>query len=348
MKIALLTIWHEKNYGAELQAYATMKVLQQLGHEVHMIDIRLSDMGKPSIGGYLSLLIESISPCQRKFKKFWKKYIQTTRRYKTIDDLQKDPPIADIYLVGSDQVWNPEITKKFVKIFFLDFGSKDIKRISYASSFGVDKWNFSEVEKDIYKLLNAFSYITCRERSGVNILNKEFGIDAKMVVDPTLLLGDYTDLLGNIKMRNTLVCYPLGDDFELQEYAKCLASRMGLTYVDNFNKKAIFKKIIWNRNSIEEWVNNIASSKLVLTRSFHGMLFSIMFNKDFIVVSGKRNSRLVDFLSEIGLMDRFFTSIKDVERSNIFQKSIDYTSVNKRIEKMREYSIKILNEITNG
>lgn len=348
MKIALLTIWHEKNYGAELQAYATMKVLQKLGHDVRMIDIRLSDMEKPSIGGYLSLLIESISPCQRKFNNFWKKHILTTRRYKSIDELQMSPPNADIYLVGSDQVWNPEITKKFIKIFFLDFGSKEVKRISYASSFGTDKWVFPEIEKDIYKLLDAFSHVTCREKTGVGILKKEFGIEAKTVIDPTLLLGDYTEFLKEVKNRNTLVCYPLGEDIELQEYARCLANKIGLTYVDNFNKKVILKKVIWNRNSIDEWISNIASSKLVLTRSFHGMLFSIMFNKDFIVVSGKRNSRLVDFLSEIGLMDRYFTSINEVERSNIFRTSIDYTTVNKRIARMREYSIEIFNQIING
>ena len=98
MKIALLTIWHEKNYGAELQAYATIKVLQQLGHDVKMIDIRLSDMGKPSLGGRISLLVESISPNHRKFEYFWKSYIPTTQRYTSIEELQANPPEADIYI----------------------------------------------------------------------------------------------------------------------------------------------------------------------------------------------------------------------------------------------------------
>ena len=349
MKIALLTIWHEKNYGAELQAYATIKVLQRLGHDVKMIDIRLSDMGRPSIGGYFSLAIEAISPCNRKFTKFWKKNIPTSKRYQSIEKLQSDPPVADIYMVGSDQVWNPDITKKFSKLFFGDFGSKNVKRISYASSFGTETWNHPELNKDICKLLEAFSVLTCREKSGVTLLKSNFNIDALHVIDPTLLLGDYTSFLSSSQQKQTLVCYPLGDDPELEEYAKGVAKKMNLTYIDNFNKKVIFKKVVWDRNSIEEWITNIATTKIVLTRSFHGTLFSIMFNKDFVVLSGKnsRNTRLVDFLSELGLMNRYFTSTKEIEDSNVLQMHIDYSNVNRTIVEMRKTSLDILKSIVN-
>lgn len=127
MKIALLTIWHECNYGAELQAYATVKILQNLGHKVEMIDIRLSDCRKGNINQKIFNIVCGITPGYRKFINFWKKYIPVTRRYNSIDKLQKRPPVADVYLVGSDQVWNPELTKEFSLLYFLNFGDNNIK-----------------------------------------------------------------------------------------------------------------------------------------------------------------------------------------------------------------------------
>ena len=166
MKIALLTIWHEKNYGAELQAYATIKFLKSLSHDVKMIDVRLSDKDSKSIKFHIINVIESIGPCNRKFKKFWNHHIPTTQRYKSLIQLQNNPPIADLYIVGSDQVWNPDITKTFQEIYFLNFGGPHIKRISYASSFGQTDINY-ENPKIVHKLLSCFNNISCREYSGV-------------------------------------------------------------------------------------------------------------------------------------------------------------------------------------
>ena len=137
MKVALLTIWHEKNFGAELQAYATIKILQQLGHDPKMIDIRLSDISQTNIKGKIGNFISNFGPSQRKFEQFWKKYTPVTQRYRNLKELQNNPPAADVYMVGSDQVWNPDIVKGFTNVFFLNFGSDIIKRVYYASSFGV-------------------------------------------------------------------------------------------------------------------------------------------------------------------------------------------------------------------
>lgn len=195
MKVALLTIWHELNYGAELQAYATIKAIQKLGHEVEMIDIRLSDCEYKNFKGKIVTSLSSIGPCQKKFESFWDKYIPKTHRYTTIEQLKENPPIADIYMVGSDQVWNPQITGAFSKLFFLDFGSENIRRVSFASSFGVNQWKYPELQEDIKKLLSRFHMISCRESSGVDILKKTFGLDASLVLDPTLLFSSWNAIV---------------------------------------------------------------------------------------------------------------------------------------------------------
>ena len=113
MKIALLTIWHEKNYGAELQAYATIKAIKHLGHCPEMINIHLASKEQPSFLGRIANFIEKLLPASTKFERFWSYYIPKTKKYNSVSELYNDPPQADIYIVGSDQVWNPDITKEF-------------------------------------------------------------------------------------------------------------------------------------------------------------------------------------------------------------------------------------------
>lgn len=343
MKIALLTIWHEYNYGAELQAYATIKVLQNMGHHVEMIDIRLSDEGKPSMLGLVSKIIESMSPAQHKFERFWTKFPKT-RRYKSILELQNDPPVADIYMVGSDQVWNPDITKSFRNIYFLDFGKDSVKRVSYASSFGVSEWKYRDYKDDVARLLSRFDFISCREQSGVKLLKDTFEVDSENVVDPTLLLGEYQNFIKQQTKTHNLVCYPLGYDPELQYHSRKLAKTLNLRFVDNFNAKRILGRIVWNRNSVEQWVSNIANAEFVITRSYHGMLFSIMHQKQFAVVAGNngRSARLLDFLKEIGLEDRYFGDFSQLAENKPWLEEINYAKINEKVQSLREKSINVL------
>lgn len=347
MKIALLTIWREKNYGAELQAYATVQLLQNLGHHVEMIDIRLSDCRKGNINQKIYNLICGLTPGHRKFSRFWKKNIPVTKRYKTIDELQKNPPEADVYMVGSDQVWNPDLTRDFSLLYFLNFGADNVKRVSFASSFGTTTWNYPELKEPVLQLLYRFNGITCREKSGVSLLKKEFGLDSVNVVDPTLVLGDYSKFLKNVTERNTLVYYPLFPDFELEDFSKRLAEAQGLTYINNNEKKYILGKLEWNRVGVEEWVRNIAEAKFVVTRSFHGMLFSLMFHRQFAVVATKngRSSRITDILNLLGLSNRFFDSVDDLSCSKIWDNRIDYLKVDQILSELRHLAFDNLNKV---
>lgn len=349
MKIALLTIWHVRNYGAELQSYATIKVLQQLGCEVEMIDIRLSDCIHPNLKGKIGNFISSFGPGYRKFNKFWDKYIPKTHRYKSLEELKKNPPKADVFLVGSDQVWNTDITKDFAKLYFLDFGNQHIKRISYASSFGKAEWTQSEIKSEIRSLLQRFYCVTCRETSGVKILSKEFGVKAQCVIDPTLLLGDYREFIHSNLEKNTLVYYPLNSDPDLEQSAHRVAELLRLKLVNNKECRTFTPLIKWDQVGIEQWVENIATTKFFISRSFHGMLFAIMHKRQFVIVANGngRDARLLNFLETIGLSDRFYVDFNSMEKDKPWERIIDYMKIEPLISKMRSDSMNILKQMLN-
>lgn len=350
MKVALLTIWHEKNYGAELQAYATVKLLKKLGHQVEMIDIRLSDSRKGNLNQKIYNLICGVTPGHRKFANFWKKNIPVTRRYKSIEDLQQNPPEADVYIVGSDQVWNPELTKVFSLLYFLNFGDENIKRVSFASSFGTTTWNQPALKEQVQALLNRFSYVTCREKIGVELLDKEFGVKATNVLDPTLILGDYSDLVSNIQQKNTLVYYPLGTDRQLVDFAIKMAAEQSLIPVNNNTNTRLLGRLEWNRVGVEEWVKNIAEARFVVTRSFHGLVFSIMFHRQFAIVASPngRNNRITDLLSLLGLSGRFYDSFETMYKARPWLEKIGYDEVDIKLKELRTNSVNELKLALNS
>lgn len=348
MKIALLTIWHEMNYGAELQAYATIKILKSLGHDVRMINIRLSDRNKLSLKNKFVNTIVSSSPAYRKFDRFWKKHIPTTKRYYSIEQLKKYYPVADVYIVGSDQVWNPQITGSFYELFFLNFGSSNTKRIALASSFGQDFWDYSELVPNIKKLFDRFSLISCREDSGIKILKDTFGFDANLMLDPTLLIDSYSELYdGDTSIANNIVYYPLTNDNKLADLATNLAHIYNVKAVNINKSRYVLGKLLWDKPSIREWLKNIAEAKFVITRSFHGLVFSILFNKDFAVLKGRNNrtTRLTNLLKLLNLEDRMFNDTEEMWQMSPWKSPICYTKVNARLSELREKSLGILKEV---
>lgn len=347
MKIALLTIWKEKNYGAEMQAYATIKALKQMGHSVVMINYLLGELEHPTVKQRIIRFISSFCRDTKKFNRFWKKYIPTTCHYHTFSELKNNPPQADYYIVGSDQVWNPEITKDKAATYFLDFGNEHTKRISYASSFGEKEWNAPEELTAIAKKrLQSFSAVSCREADGVNILQNTFNIDAVNVVDPTLLHDRYPELTGPIIQRKTLAFYPLSPFPELESFCKELADNLGLEYNNINKKKYLVRRIVWDRPSIEEWVKSIAEADLVVTPSFHGLAFSLIYQRQFIIIQnpdGKgKSSRITNLLASLGLSNRFFTSIEEANRARVWEQPIDYSIVQPKLKQLRDYSLDFL------
>lgn len=351
MKIALMTIWHVKNYGAELQTYATVKTLQEIGHDVCVIDYRLFEKQKrTSIVGKILDFAHDLAPENIKFENFWKKHIPSTKHYTSYDKLKKDVPDVDLYLVGSDQVWNPEITKEKALAYFLDFVPAGKPMASYAPSFGTDKWNGTdELTLKVQERLSAFKGVSCREKQGVDILKEQFAITVQQVLDPSLLRTSYTELTGKIKTKNTLAYYQLRESPLLSAFAQRIASKMGLEYVNVNKKTKLTSSFLWNRCSVEQWIKAIAEASFVITHSFHGLAMSLVHHRPFVVVyeKGGRISRIASLLNIVGLGDRLFTSIEAAEASDIWQKEIDWNKVDSLLQTQRDISMEYLTTITS-
>lgn len=353
MKISLLTIWHIGNYGAELQTYCTVKVLNELGHDVQVVryDLKDDDNNKTSeLKQCIFNFITGLMPANLKSQWFWLRHIPSTKKYKSLKDVYDNPPLADAYIVGSDQVWNPEITKQSAPLFFLDFINKDIRKLSYASSFGVSEWNGdTDITAIALENFKHFSGISCREKSGVKILNSIFKVQAQCVLDPTLLVENYKSLTKGIVERQTLAYYPLSPNPTVETFCKMLSKELGLEY-KQVNKRTILRRyMLWNKPSVPQWLKNIGEARFVITPSFHGLTTSIMQHRNFAILITeplilKRSARIRDLLEELGLEDRFFTSVESFYKSRIWEKTIDYIDVDSKLSVLRKKSYKYLKD----
>ncbi len=348
MKVALFTIWHDKNFGAELQAYATIQTLQEMGHTVKLVDYRLNDQPFLFSRQGISSALEKVSPQNRMFERFWA-IMPQSRHYSNLNQLMADPPVADYYLVGSDQVWNPKITGDKIKAFFLPFGSHEVKRASYASSLGGGEWlGDEELTSFAKQQLQRFKKVSCREESAVVELERILGIKATTVLDPTLLRRDYGELTGTIVENKSLVYYSLYNEPRITALAEELAKRMGIDCLSANNRTALLGKIPWTRTSIEDWIRYIAGARFVITHSFHGLVLALLYHRPFMVLytsSNNRQGRITGLLQKIGLSDRFFTDERDALESGVWEKPIDYEMVDSKIDALRNSSLEFLKSV---
>lgn len=345
MRIALLTIWQVGNYGAEMQTYATVKALQALGHEVVVIDYRLNE--PCGFRGYIKSVLLSITPAILKFKHFWWSNIPSTKHYRTSEELHSNLPLADLYLVGSDQVWNPSITKDKYMDFFLGFLPDGVRRISYASSIGVSEWTFGKnITGQIAEQLCKFERVSCREEDGVRLLSKVFGIKAVNVLDPTMLFSGYPELIGKISLKETFVYYPLFEDKYMENFCREIAQMLNLKYINNNYRTYWLKGHTWNRPSVKEWIRNFAEAKFIVTQSFHGTVFSIIHHKQFFTIyNGPKVSRIENLLKILGISNRLFPNIESAREARPWEIHIDYMEVDKRLNKLREFSWNFLRNL---
>lgn len=340
MKIGLLTYHHSNNIGAMLQTYATCRALKELGHEVVIVDIRQKEDRRQGLGGLASDMIFFVR--NQKYKAFRNTfYPSLTRRYYCVDELRKDPPVVDCLVVGSDQTWNTTISKEIAMAYFLDFGEENIKRISYASSFGVDNWDNKQViNDDVSKSLHKFTSISVRERTALSICRDSFGLEATLVVDPTILFESYPEITGEIEENDEIVCYKLQRNEDFYNNIGIIKNTIGLP-VRLLNNSYPVKGFRYTYPpSVSEWIRKIGGSKFVVTDSFHGVVFSLLYNRQFAVIKNHngRDSRFVDLLTELSLEDRIYESVAQMSGSQSWKELIDYERVNRQLSDLRNKS----------
>lgn len=370
-KVAILTLPLIYNYGAILQAYALQKTIQQLGCECWLIDKQLP------IYPYYRRPLSIISRIFGKYFKgeknyevipYWPSYCdirtisQETRKFVDRYIVPKTEPVFnlttksdkfDAYIVGSDQVWRKSVTLK-IHDYLLGFVSTEKKKSSYAASFGVDYWEFSPSEtKKIIKYFKSLDIITVREDSAIEILKEKVGINATQVLDPTLLLDKdkYDSLISKHPRRSNepfIFSYILDENNEKDDLCNMLSQLIKMPIYSIMPKSSPGYGIdiadcIYR--PVEDWISGFRDANIIITDSFHGSVFSIIYNKPFFVLRNKSrgNTRLESLLRMFNLQDRIIDSQKEL-RERIDAK-IDWNEVNSLKGKKRDYSVSILKEM---
>lgn len=377
MKIGILTQPLRTNYGGLIQAWALQKVLTEAGHQCIIVNrefTRLKDLNLPhriaaSLKTELYILLGrerrriKLSDSQTaQIRKNTEPFIRG--RYRGISPLIYTKKALskytaaesfDAYVVGSDQVWRPWMSPA-IGNYFLDFLPKNstARRIAYAASFGVDNWEFSDKQTATCReLARKFDFITVRESSGVKLVEDYLKCKATHVLDPTMLLDkeDYLRLVETptVPLHQSdgkLFCYVLDQKPELQEVIGRAAQETGLkAYFCNASRKALTPDDVEHLDEcvfppVEQWLKSFADAEMVLTDSFHGTVFSIIFNKPFWVVTNKERgeSRFISLLRQFGLSNRVIGDAATVD----WNEPIDWAAVNAKRQALAGASKELL------
>lgn len=368
MKIGIVTLWEsDYNYGQILQCYAMQAFLREMGHDafhIRHIESRVSILSR--VKRLFSIFCRGLLPSyiswrktaaiisqqwqrqvasqpnetichKRGFDQFKAKYIKYSEKEYTLDELYSNPPSVDCLIAGSDQIWiSPN------QLFMLDFGPRDIVRISYAASMGsgdLDRFQNKYLRSEFKRLLKKIDHVTLREQNGVDLCHEIGRKDAELVPDPVLLLdgNHYRKIAVRPKTsRDYVFIYLLGNPSVLgidQIIDWCEAQGLKYKYVAAQGQIDDYQKEYPN---IDEWLGLIDSARYVITNSFHGMVVSILHNKQFIVIptvqkTGMMDSRFSSTLGLLKLKDRIFANNLDE-----IKVPIDYTHANNLLETKRQ------------
>lgn len=365
MKIAVITLKDSPNYGGILQAYALQKVIEKLGHDCTLIDYMNDDFrhkftffGKPKEMGIIYWLFKKVqyplmTVMMKRMMPFYN-HTKLTKHFNSSEELAELNAKYDIFITGSDQVWACDLNY-YDDSYFLSFVEKDHKKISYAASFGrtTDMLKTAE-RKFIAPQLSRFDFLGVRENSGVDVIKSLSGReDAISVLDPTFLLNkeDWEKVANHEhkgKGKKYILCYLMQskiNDISALCLAKKMSKKTGMPIIKICRG---LTSILWGETvyipTVEEWLGLFMDAEYIITNSFHGMAFSVNFNKNFTSfiegdpMSG-RNSRIYDRCKDFGLLDR----IQVVgSRNEVMTENIDFSKVSSVLEDLKKESISYL------
>lgn len=351
MKVGILTLPLRGNYGGVIQAYALQRFLKKNEIDAHLINRKWDLTREPGLIYKIQRFIFQ--------NVFWRQVLSfsermilpRTRVIRSQEEMQLiGKQDYNAFVVGSDQVWRVEFTGGVGDNYFLDFvNDPKILKISYAASFGTDIWKGSPQQTaKIKKLIMQFNSVSVREKSGLELCKKHFGIEAKHVLDPAFLLSkeDYIELLPekyNKSIKSKLITYVLDENPKIKEHIKHIAKSQGLEVQsinvkkdpNNLRKRIHFNVFSYVYPSVYQWLRGFRDAEFIITDSFHGTVFSIIFQKQFIVLGNEHRglSRFLSLLSLLGLEDRLTketSSIQDL--MDISMRKIDYDKINKILQ----------------
>ena len=343
IRVGILTLPFNCNYGGVLQTYALQTYLKNQGYETYHIYRDFPEKNKitQTTKDVAKLILGKTQAYHSKGKHlfyFFDKYVTPkTHRIRTLSDLKKlNKYKLSTIIVGSDQVWRkPCIYGDLQSNYFLDFATEEQNKISYAASFGIDNWQFDEVETtNIENLIKRFNGISVREKSGVELCKTILGVEAKHLIDPVMLLktNDYEALIqteNEQTINGDCLVYLLDESPEKNTIASTSANFLGYS-IYNIDPEGD------SMPSVTNWLKSFSDAKFVVTDSFHGCMFSILFNKPFLVIGNKKRglARFTSILTDFNLLNRMILDSHDDYKS-ILNQEIEWKKIKKRIQEKR-------------
>lgn len=364
-KIALMTWFQYNNYGTVLQAVSLSHVFKKFGYHVDVINYiskgydRLTKIEKflnpmllkdKIIRDFENIKYKGIEDYIRNqvFDMFRSQHLNMTRPLQTLSELNLLNKEYDAFVCGSDQIWSP---REFNPRYFLDFVAVNGKKIAYAPSFGRNSINNTYIRKRIAENIDKFKHLSIREKQGASIIKEISNKTTQVLVDPTLLLSsnEWDEYLIDVKTpENYILCYFLGNNSKYWKHIEAISKNCGLQVLvipikpkDYHRKYTILKGI-----GPGEFLSLVKKASLVCTDSFHGVIFSVIYNRPFLMYKRfsdnnveSQNSRIYNLLSLIGKEDRLVKNSK-IDIDNIL--SCDYSKTYELLDKEKKKSINFL------
>lgn len=367
-KVGILTEHRARNFGSCLQAYALQTAINQLGHKAEIVDYRpiaiensfgvfIVDLYKQAKGNIKSLIkffinLVVFAPFryrrEKNFEEFRNKYFSLSSYSFDKYNNKADSMIKnDVYVCGSDQIWNPKITYGLDPMYFAYPMDETAIKMSYAASIGLS--DISDYAEDFKKYVESLDVISVREVSAQNMLSEITDRKVSVVLDPTLLLKkeDWMSLFADREKPKSpyILVYSLKVDEEMVKYARKLSEEKGLPVIFFDLRKR------YGNNSISkftadpiDFIYYLYHADYVVTNSFHGTVFSVIFEKKFVCVPMQgTSSRMIDLLNTIDLNSRL------INDDFMMEQDIDYRNAKLVIQQKREESLELLrNAIERG
>lgn len=358
-RVGILTWHYYENVGSNLQAYALMKNIEKCGYDVKFINYQQKKLHDSQIKKCMKIFLSNINkripgllPQKYTFKSFnfQKKYFRTTKTILNNEKLKEMNNLFDIFVCGSDQIWSPIV---FDSHYFLDF-VEDKYKFSYAPSIGCN-YIPNSLKSQYIELISKFDGISIREEKGKELL-KELNIDAKVVLDPTFLLtkDEWLQISsGRLENEKYIFCYFLGQNKKsrnrILKYAK--STNKKLIIYSAFKEDVLYCDERVYKIGPEEFISYINYADAVFTDSFHGVIFSLKFEKNFNAFyrfkendKNNQNSRIINILEKFNLNNKLIAEDKELEMTQI-----DYKIINSKMNFLVEDSFMYLKgELQNG
>lgn len=374
MKIGILTHPLRTNYGGILQNYALQYVLRSLGYSVETINWQENKSVIYIVISYVYRLFAHyvlrkkhiptdmfLNVTNKQFlyissniQTFIKEYIKLSKQISSLKKIGEVNGFSyDAIIVGSDQVW----LQQYAPTMYLDFvKDENVLKIAYAASFGQDSWTYDNHKTEVCsRLAKKFNAISVRENSAVYLCEKKLGVSAIQVLDPTLLLNSeiYSSLISKQEIvKSYLMTYILDANVHKENIINCVSKLLKIPECSIRENKQTWK--LFGDNShlvikpIEKWLQGFRDCEFVVTDSFHGVAFSIIFNKQFIAIGNRKRGldRFQSILKQFNLLDRLVDENTDIDNYLKNLKVIDYDKVNKQKEILQEQSMQFLKNIS--